>query len=117
GSMIMLASVMFLGFLPALLQPLLHKNPALAHAVKQIWWTTPPAAAGVAMTHMDFSAVRALGAIVLWTAALAFVLAALERWPQKAAVAQNSKIVWEDRMDRLAAVFGPQNGPLVAHWL
>jgi hypothetical protein len=42
---------------------------------------------------------------------------AIERWPQKAAVAQSSKIVWEDRMDRLARLFGPRTGPLVAHWL
>jgi hypothetical protein len=66
---------------------------------------------------VDLSTVTALGVIVLWTGGLFALLVALERWPQKAAVAQNTKIVWEDRMDRAAAVFGPKTGPLVAHWM
>jgi len=117
GSMIMLASIISLGFLPALLTPVLQKNKELAAGLVRLWWMTPPAAAGVAMTHGDLSALSALGLIVLWTGALIALLMALERWPQKAAVAQGAKVVWEDRMDRMAAVFGPGNGPLVAHWL
>jgi hypothetical protein len=117
GSMIMLALVICVGMLPTLLEPVLKKNPALFTGIKQIWRTTPPAAAGVAMTHMDLSALQALGVIVVWTVALVALLMAIERWPQKTAVAQSSKVVWEDRMDRLAAVFGPKTGPLVAHWL
>ena len=117
GSMIMLAAVVCVGMVPALLEPVLKKNPALVVALKRIWQTTPPAAAGIAMTHMDLSALQALGAIVLWTAALVVLLIALERWPSKIAVAQNSKVVWEDRIDRMGAVFGPKTGPLVAHWL
>src|ERR1017187_652621 len=117
GSMIMLGAVVCLGMVPAMLQPLFKKNPALVDSLKRIWQTTPPAAAGVAMTHMDLFALQALGVIALWTAALVALLMALERWPQKAAVAQRSKVVWEDRMDRLASVFGPKTGPLVAHWL
>jgi hypothetical protein len=117
GSMIMLGAVVCLGFVPSLLLPVLEKNPALRAGVKQIWRSTPPAAAGVAMTHLDFSALQALGVIVLWTAALVALLVALERLPQKAAVARSSKLVWQDRIDRLAAVFGPKTGPLVAHWL
>jgi hypothetical protein len=69
------------------------------------------------MTHIDLSALQGLGVIALWSAALLALLAALERWPQKTAVAHSTKVVWEDRMDRLAAIFGPQTGPLVAHWL
>src|ERR1017187_1886903 len=79
GSMIMLGAVVCLGFVPSLLLPVLEKNPALRAGVKQIWRSTPPAAAGVAMTHMDFSALQALGVIVLWTAALVALLVALER--------------------------------------
>ena len=117
GAMIMLAAVICVGMVPAMLQPLLKKNPALIAGLKQIWQATPPAAAGVAMTHMDLYALQALGTIALWTVALAALLMAVERWPRKAAVAQSSKVVWEDRMDRLAAVFGPKTGPLVAHWM
>jgi ABC-type multidrug transport system fused ATPase/permease subunit len=117
GSMMVLALVICVGMVPALLQPVFKKNPALFDGLKQIWQTTPPAAAGVAMTHLDFSALQALGVIVVWTAALIALLVLLERWPQKAAVVHRSKVVWEDRMDRLATVFGPKTGPLVANWL
>ena len=52
-----------LGFVPAMLEPVLQKNPALVSRLKPAWWTTPPAAAGVAMTHTDLSALLALGVI------------------------------------------------------
>jgi hypothetical protein len=118
GSMIMLGAVVCLGMVPAMMEPVLKKNPALVAGLKHAWQITPPAAAGVAMTRVDLAALQALGVILVWTVALFALLAALERWPQKpAAVAQNIKVVWEDRMDRMAAVYGPKTGPLVAHWL
>jgi hypothetical protein len=117
GSMIMLGAVICIGLVPATLEPLLKKNPALVAGLARAWRSTPPAAAGVAMTHTDVSALQSLGTIMLWTAALMAFLVALERWPQKARVVRDSKIAWEDRMDRLASVYGPKTGPLVAHWL
>lgn len=117
GSMIMLVMVICLGFLPSLLAPALKKNPALLAGLAGIWRATPPAAAGVAMTHLDVVALQSLGVIVLWTTALAALLVAFERWPQKIAVAKTAVVAWQDRADRLAAVFGPTTGPLVAHWL
>jgi hypothetical protein len=85
--------------------------------MKHMWQSTPPAAAGVAMTRLDFSALQALGLVALWTAALAVFLTVLERWPQKGTAVQSSKVTWEDRADRLGSIFGPKTGPLVAHWL
>lgn len=117
GSTVMLGLVMCIGFFPALLQPVLKKNPALVAGLKHVWQITPPAAAGVAMTHLDLSALEALGMILLWTTALALVLIAIERWPQKAIAARSANLTWEDGADRLASVYGPKNGPLVAHWL
>jgi len=117
GAMLMLALVICIGMLPSLLQPVLKRNPAIWQGLKQVWQTTPPAAAGVAMTHLDLSALQALGVIALWTAALLVLLLLLERRPPKAAVVYETKIVFEDRMDRLGTIFGPRIGPLVAHWL
>ena len=117
GSMIMLGTLACVGMVPALLQPALKKNPALWTGFKQLWMATPPAAAGVAMTRLDVAALQAVGTIALWTVGLLALLVALERWPQKAAVAQSSKLEWQDRIDRLASIFGPKTGPLVAHWL
>jgi hypothetical protein len=117
GSMIMLVLVIGLGMLPAILQPVFKKYPGIWAAMEQIWRVTPPAAAGIAMTHSDISALQALGSILLSTAVLLAILIALESRAPKSAVAQNSAIVWEDRIDRLASVYGPKTGPLVAHWL
>ena len=117
GSMMMLVLVICVGMLPSLLQPVFHKNPALWQGIKQIWATTPPAAAGVAMTHLDMAGLQALGVVALWTAALFALLVILERRPPRAAVVSDTKVVWEDRMDRLGSIFGPKLGPLVAHWL
>jgi hypothetical protein len=117
GAMIMLALVICIGMLPSLLQPVLKKYPAIWQGLKGVWQTTPPAAAGVAMTHLDIGALQALGVIALWTAALFALLILIERRPPKAAAVHDTKIVFEDRMDRLGRIFGPTIGPLVSHWL
>jgi hypothetical protein len=117
GSAVLLGGVILTGMAPAMLLPVLQKNPALLTRLLRIWERTPPAAAAVAMIRPGLSALTALGVILLWTAGLLALLVVLERWPLRAAVAPAGKIVWEDRMDRLAAVFGPRTGPLVAHWM
>ena len=117
GSMIMLLLVIGLGLLPATLQPVLAKHPQIGRSLRRVWEATPPAAAGVAMTTPDFSAVRSLGVIALWTGALLALLTVIERMPQKAVAVHNSKLVWGDLMDRVGSLYGPNVGPLVAHWL
>jgi hypothetical protein len=117
GSMIMLLLVISLGMLPAMLQPILRKNPAIAASFEQIWRHTPPALAGIAMTDASGAGMQALGTVLLWTVALLVLLVMLERRQPKAAAVQTTKLQWEDRIDRLAAVYGPATGPLVAHWL
>ena len=63
GSMIMLLLVIGLGMLPATLQPVLAKHPEIMGSLRRVWEATPPAAAGVAMTTPDFSAMQSLGVI------------------------------------------------------
>jgi hypothetical protein len=117
GSMIMLLLVIGVGLLPATLQPFFAKHPEITHSLRRVWEATPPAAAGVAMTTADFSAVQSLGVIAIWAAALLALLTLLERMPQKAAAVHHSKLVWGDVMDRVGSLYGPKVGPLVAHWL
>ncbi len=117
GSAIMLVSMMLLGLLPAMITPLIHRNPRIQDVAVRLWQSTPPAGAAVAMTHADLAALSGLGAILLWTGALAAALVVLERCPPKARVAQASRVAWESPFDRIGAIFGTQNGPLVAHWL
>ena len=96
GSMIMLGLVISLGMLPALLQPVLKKNPEIVAVIQQIWLTTPPAAAAVAMTRPDAAGLQALGTVLVWSAAFLVLLVLLERWPQKAAKVQSGEVVWQD---------------------
>lgn len=117
GSIILLVSVMAVGMLPSVLQPVIHKNAAAVTLLGQLWRSLPPAGAAMAMTRTDLSAFSGMGMIVLWTGALLAALAALERRPAKAQVAQSAKVSWESRIDRIGALFGPTYGPLVAHWM
>ncbi len=117
GSAIMLVSVMLLGLLPAMLGPVIHRNPEFLDAVARLWQSTPPAGAAMAMTRTGFGALSGLGLILLWTAALVAFLVMLERRPPKVRVVQAGKVSWESPFDHIGAVFGPQTGPLVAHWL
>jgi hypothetical protein len=117
GSAIMLVSMMLLGLLPAMLTPVIHRNPAIQDAVTRMWQSTPPAGAAVAMTQPNLAALSGLGMILLWTGALAAALVVLERRPPKIRVAQASKVVWESPLDRIGAIFGSETGPLVAFWL
>jgi len=117
GPIVLLVSIMGLGFLPSVLQPVIHKNsPALA-VMGLLWRSAPPAGAAVAMTHSDLSALTGLGQILLWTGALLAVLAALERRPAKVRAAQVIKVEWESPFDRIGAIYGDKYGPLVAHWM
>jgi hypothetical protein len=50
-------------------------------------------------------------------AALLAVLVVLERRPPKTRVVQAAKVAWDSPFDRIGSIFGPQIGPLVAHWL
>jgi hypothetical protein len=113
----MLVCIMLLGLLPATLGPVISKNARILDAAARLWQSTPPAGAAVAMTQSNLAAWSGLGLILLWMAALVAVLVVLERRPLKTRVAQTGKVAWESPFDRIGAIFGPQTGPLVAHWL
>ena len=117
GAIALMLSVMLLGLLPSILQPLMHKDSPLVAIAVRVWHSLPPSGAAVAMTHTDLSAFSGLGLILLWTAALMAVLVLLEHKPVTTQVARSTEVRWEGRIDRVAAIFGPNNGPLVAHWL
>jgi len=117
GSAIMLVCIMLLGILPSMLGPVIRKNPRILDAVTRLWQSTPPAGAAVAMTQSNLAALSGLGLILLWMAALLALLVVIERRPPKTRVAQAGKVGWESPFDRIGAIFGPQDGPLVAFWL
>ena len=117
GAPVLLMLIMSLAFLPSVAAPLMKKNPAILPAVVQRLQYTPPFGAAAAMIHPDAAGVYGLATILAWIAGLAALLVWLEKRPPRRQVAESVKIVWDSPFDRVGALFGPQMGPLVGHWL
>ncbi len=106
-----------LAILPSAVAPALRKNPAfLASALEWLAYT-PPFAAAAAMIHPGAPALRALALLVWWSLGLAAALVWLENRPPRRRAAESVKVAWDGPTDRIGAFFGPDLGPLVAHWL
>jgi hypothetical protein len=117
GGAILMGLIMSLAFMPGVLAELARKNPAAVSAVVQRLRFTPPFGAAAAMVHPDAGGVYGLAIIATWILGLAALLVWLENHPPRRQVVESVKIEWESRFDRVGALFGPQLGPLVGHWL
>jgi hypothetical protein len=118
GSFILLAVIFAVSMGPSLMVPALKKNPAIVPATLGVLRYTPPFGAAAAMVRTDAGALLGLGSIFCWTLGLAAALVALERRPPRQRVqAETTTMNWDGPLDRLAALFGPEDAPLVAHWL
>jgi hypothetical protein len=118
GSFILLAVILTLSMGPSLLMPWLQKNAAIVSAMLGVLRYTPPFGAAAAMVRTDAGAMLGLGNICCWTLGLAAALIALERRPPRQRVqAETTTMIWDGPLDRVATLFGPEDAPLVAHWL
>jgi hypothetical protein len=117
GAAILLVLIMTLAFLPSMAAPVIKKNPAIVAAVVQRLQYTPPFGAAAAMIHPDLTGAYGLATIVAWILGLAVLLVWLEKRPPQRQVEESVKIAWDSPFDRVGALFGPQMGPLVGHWL
>jgi hypothetical protein len=118
GAAVLLVAIASVGFLPAILRPLVRSHRGVIAAFLHVLGYTPPFAAAATMTHTDLAALSGLVLQVGWMLGLAAALVALERRPpQTPRAAQTTTISWDTPYDRLAAFFGPRLGPLMAHWL
>jgi hypothetical protein len=116
GAAVLLGAMVCVGFLPAILQPALKGHRGVIAGLLHVLSFTPPFAAA-AMTRTDLAAFSGLLLQVWWLLGLAAALVALERRPpQRRCAAQTTAITWDTPYDRLAALFGPRLGPLMAHW-
>jgi hypothetical protein len=117
GAAILLGVVMVAGFLPLILQPVLHNRPKLAGAIVERLAFTPPFAAASAMVAGSGATLRGFALLLVWIAALAGALIWLEKRPSERRAAVSNKFTWDSPFDRAGALFGPVEGPFVAHWL
>ena len=118
GAVVLLMAIACLGFLPAILRPVLKGHREAIALLLHVLSYTPPFAAAATMTHTDLAALSGLLLQVWWLMGLVAALVALERRPPHTPrAAQTTAISWDTPYDRLAAFFGPRLGPLMAHWL
>jgi hypothetical protein len=117
GSIVLPILIMALCFLPSILAPALSKNPALAGKAVAVLSYTPAFGAGSLMTRTDSGALHGLALILIWIAGLVAALSALERMPPRKKAAHAKRIRWDSTFERVGALFGPEHGTLVAHWL
>jgi hypothetical protein len=69
------------------------------------------------MIHPGAPALRALFLLVWWSLGIAAALVWAENRPSQRRQAESVKVAWDGPTDRIGAYFGPELGPLVAHWL
>jgi hypothetical protein len=118
GAAVLLGAIACLGFLPAILRPVLKGHRGAITALLHVLGYTPPFAAAATMTRTDLAALSGLLLQLWWLLGLAAAVVALERRPPYTPrAAQTVIITWDTPYDRLAAFFGPRLGPLMAHWL
>ena len=118
GAAVLFATIACVGFLPAILRPVLKGHSGAMTSLSHVLGYTPPFAAAATMTRTDLAALSGLLLQVWWLLGLVAALVALERQPPRAPrAAQTAAIAWNTPFDRLAAFFGPRLGPLMAHWL
>jgi hypothetical protein len=118
GAAVLLGFFVCVGFLPAMLEPVLRGHRGTIAALLHVLAYTPPFAAAATMTRTDLAAFSGLLLQVWWLLGLAAAVVALERRPAPPAprAAQTTAINWDTPYDRLAAFVGPGLGPLMAHW-
>jgi hypothetical protein len=117
GSIILLGSIMCMGLLPSVLGPLIPKNSPVVRSLIHALRFTPPAGAAAAMTRSGGQALTGLAVVTVWLLIVAAALVYLERHPAKVRAAQSAKVEWDSPFEKVGRLFGPVNGPLMAHWL
>ena len=117
GTAILFLMLMCFCLLPALLAPRLAKAHGAREAMLALLHYTPPFAAAAMMVHGGAGLLDRFGVLAAWIAALLVLLAAIERQAARPRGAAAAAASWDNRYDRVAAIFGPAMAPLIARTL
>jgi hypothetical protein len=117
GAILLPLGFMALCLLPGVLAPVLRKHPAAVSAIIKALSFTPPFGAGSVMTRAGLPAVYGFLILALWMLGLTAIVVLLEKQPVKAQAAELSSVRWDTLYNRVGMMFGPADGPMVAHWL
>jgi hypothetical protein len=116
GAALMLLLIMSFGMLPALIQGVARRNPALLDRILEVLRYSPPFAAADAITTSGTQAYAALLLLALWLAVFTGALIWIEQHPfrnrEEAKAAR-----WDSRWESAAAIFGASSAPLVGFWM
>src|ERR1051326_4636028 len=120
GAAVLMGCILSLSLLPAMIAPRLGRlkdHPQLLGVLLKFLHSTPPYGAASAMLRPGLEATFGLLVILGWLVGLAAILVALESHPPQLQSAQTGALRWQGPCERLGALFGPANAPLVAQWL
>jgi hypothetical protein len=117
GTPVLLLLVISLAMLPSAIGTAGPKALQIATGLLQRFWFTPPFGAAAAIIHADATGLAGVAINLIWIAALGLLLIALESRPATRQASAAVEVHWDSRFDRAGALFGPELGPLVGHWL
>lgn len=115
GSAFMLVLIFAISFGAGQIPIYLKHNPAAAASLLRILAFTPPFGAAAVMVH---ASIAGFSIMILWLFALVLAIIALDRRPAlERQKFETTAIQFSSPFDRPASWFGPDDAPLVAHWL
>jgi hypothetical protein len=117
GSSIMLLLIMSVSMLPSVLVPMLRHNPELTDRILAVLRFTPPFAAADAITAPGTQAYYGLLLVAAWSVAFIAALVWVEKNPFRSRVVQTKAAGWDNRYERIGALFGAGNAAMVGFWL
>jgi hypothetical protein len=117
GSAVLLVLVMGFAIGPSAMRPLFEQHAFNFELALSVLRYTAPFGAAAAMTHSGLDAIWGLTVEACWILGLAAIVIIVERSPSARTAIATTEYSWSNRFDRVGALFGPQNGPLVAFWL
>jgi hypothetical protein len=114
GALALLVAFLAVSLAPALLAHWMEKNQGLAASLLGMVRFTPPLAGAAAMANSSFAA---LAQLAVGCIALTVGIALFERLPEAAKTVAGAVATWDGPCDRIGAIFGPEQGPLVSKTL